>query len=274
MLSCWHFIYHYLILGMSLGEWLSTTLLPMWWQSYPLSWWVLFALLGVLLSPILWRLVVFLPLRLHGLWQESAQEELALTVTPCPSVWRLWAQAKNQAVLGSERRGRVLFCFLSGLVLGVVAWRFGMSWLTIWGGLLSLGLLVMAAIDARTHLLPDVLTLSCLWLGLLFHIAMGSTDALIAGVLGAVLGYGVLWLVAMVFKGFTGQDGMGYGDFKLFAALGAWLGWAALPWVLFFAAALGVLWALLGNQKRRSAIPFGPSLSLAGWLVWLWGPIF
>lgn len=257
---------------MSLVEWLGDGAVLAWWQQHPVYGLSLAALLGWLVAPLLWRVVVLLPLRLQLSWRAAAQQELGLVVEPLPSGKASWRQTRVKAC--SDRWWRLGFCALSGLALGVVVWRFGVGWPALWGGLFSLWLLVMAAIDARTLLLPDALTLSCLWLGLVFHSCMGQQEALAAGVWGVILGYGVLWLMAGLFRRLTAQDGMGHGDFKLFAALGAWLGWQTLPWVLFVAASLGVLWALVSGRLNRGAIPFGPSLALAGWLLWLWGPIY
>ncbi|XDZ50934.1 A24 family peptidase [Neisseriaceae bacterium CLB008] len=243
-----------------------------WWQAHPVLWLTCSVCLGALLSPLLWRLALWMPLRLHYAWQAAAQQELGLRVEPPPSWGSLWAQAQPREK--GVRLGRLCLGLLSATAFGLVAWRQGVSVLAVWGWALSLWLLLLATIDARTHLLPDALTLSLLWLGLMVHLVAGDAAALAAGVLGAMVGYAVLWLVAWLFKLCTAQEGMGYGDFKLFAALGAWLGWTALPWVLFVAAGLGVLWALASGRFGRSAIPFGPSLALAGWLTWLWGPIY
>lgn len=254
-----------------MAEWLEGFSVLAFWRSYPEYWVGLFMLLGWWVAPVLWCLVWFVPLRLSWQWREAAQQELGLPIEPQPKAWALWRQARSAAT--AEQAWRWLFRGVSALSLGVVAWRFGAGWPAVWGCAFSLWLLVMSAIDARTRLLPDGLTLSCLWLGLLFPLVLGDLVALAEGVWGVLLGYGVLWCAAWVFKHLTAQEGMGHGDFKLFAALGAWLGWVALPWVLFLAAGLGVLWALASGRGHRAAIPFGPSLALAGWLVWLWGPI-
>ncbi|MBP6116813.1 MAG: prepilin peptidase [Neisseriaceae bacterium] len=255
-----------------MAEWLEGLSAQAFFGAYPECWVGLFMLLGWLAAPMLWRLVVFVPLRLSWQWREAAQQELDLPLEPYPDVWVLWRQARSAAA--AERVWRWLFRGVSALALGFVAWRFGVGWPALWGAAFSLWLLMMSAIDARTRLLPDGLTLSCLWLGLSSHLVRGDLGALAEGVWGVLLGYGVLWGAAWVFKRLTAQEGMGHGDFKLFAALGAWLGWVALPWVLFLAAGLGVLWALASGRGHRAAIPFGPSLALAGWLVWLWGPIY
>jgi leader peptidase (prepilin peptidase)/N-methyltransferase len=126
-------------------------------------------------------------------------------------------------------------------------------------------LLMLALIDARTRLLPDALTLPLLWLGIVLAWSGHGPDLRIA-IAGAMLGYGILWLLFWLFKALSGREGMGYGDFKLLAALGAWLGWRPLVSVLFVACVVGVLFAM-GRQRTLTptgAYPFGPFLAAAG----------
>lgn len=161
----------------------------------------------------------------------------------------------------------------AGVLAGLVAWRFGATPTAVAALLATWLLLTMALIDARTQLLPDVLTLSLLWLGLLvsivpFHAGLvRPADAII----GAAAGYGVLWSVFVLFRALTGKHGMGHGDFKLAAALGAWLGWQALPMVLLLASlggsVIGLALMATGRMSRGTPMPFGPWLAAAGWLV-------
>lgn len=136
--------------------------------------------------------------------------------------------------------------------------------------LLCAGLLMLAHIDLRTGLLPDILTLSLMWLGILFHL-WGGWVSLSASVAGAVVGYGLLWFIFRLYKWKTGREGMGYGDFKLTAALGAWLGLQAMPSLLLYASAAGALVGLVLQYgfrlSARTAIPFGPFLVIAGILI-------
>lgn len=254
---------------MQLFDGLNDMAVADWLILNPWMWVLLSLFLGWLLSWPLWQLVVFVPQSLQAGWREAAQQELGLAVEPAEKSIVLWRRAG--VALPQNQAHRYVLGLLTPLLLGLVAWRYGVTGMTLWGGLLSLLLLVLALIDARTRLLPDVLTLSCLWLGLLSHVVMADMEMLRAGVLGAAMGYSVLWLVAKLFKSITGQDGMGYGDFKLFAALGAWLGWTSLPWVLFVAASLGVLWAMVSGRLKHTTFPFGPCLAIAGWLLLLWG---
>jgi leader peptidase (prepilin peptidase) / N-methyltransferase len=169
----------------------------------------------------------------------------------------------------------------TGLVSGAVAWRFGWGWEGACALLVSWYLIALTGIDLDTQLLPDSLTLPLLWAGLLAAAYLGRGAATIpvdlrSAVLGAVFGYLSLWSVYHLFRLATGKEGMGYGDFKLFAALGAWLGWQMLLPVILFAAAtgavVGILLIVARRHGREVPIPFGPYLAAAGWLVMLWAP--
>src|SRR5699024_3582776 len=140
--------------------------------------------------------------------------------------------------------------------------------------ILSWALLTLAVIDWQTQLLPDNITLPLLWLGLLAAIAGVVTDP-VGAIVGAATGYLVLWLVYQLFRLLTGRHGMGHGDFKLLAALGAWLGWQQLPVIVVIASASGAVIGLLliasGRLQRDRPMPFGPFLALAGWLSFIAG---
>ena len=131
-------------------------------------------------------------------------------------------------------------------------------------------LIPMIVIDWKTQLLPDELTFSLLWLGLLVNL-QGLFVPLTDAVIGAIVGYLVLWLIMHVYRLITGKWGMGYGDFKLFAALGAWLGWQSLSMILAIAAlggiVVGIIWLKATRQKMNAPIAFGPFLAIAGWMV-------
>jgi len=165
----------------------------------------------------------------------------------------------------------------AGVVSGAVAWHFGFGWQAALALVFSWYLIALTAIDLDRQLLPDVLTLPLLWIGLLaslMPIAALTTprDALI----GAAAGYFALWVVFQLFRLVTGKEGMGYGDFKLFAAIGAWLGWQMLPLVLLLSAvvgaAVGLTLIVMRRHGRDVPIPFGPYLAGAGWIAMLWGP--
>ncbi len=164
---------------------------------------------------------------------------------------------------------------LSAAVLGVVAaWHFGATPSALWGAGFSWALLALAVIDLDTQLLPDDLTLPLLWAGLVANL-FGYFVDLPTAVVGAMAGYLSLWVVYWGFKFATGKEGMGYGDFKLLAALGAWLGWQALPTIIVGAALVGAVvgLALIGlrRHERSKPLPFGPFLAAAGWINLIWG---
>ena len=157
---------------------------------------------------------------------------------------------------------------LTAVMFAVVAIVYGWSWLTLTGLVLTAFLIALTFIDADTQYLPDQLTLPLIWLGLLANYA-GGLVSLQQAVLGAVCGYMSLWLLNFVHKLLRGFDGMGAGDFKLLAALGAWLGAAVLPVIVFVAALVGVVAALVLKAAKSQPIAFGPCLAIAGWLVWI-----
>nr|WP_244773700.1 A24 family peptidase [Alysiella crassa]UOP08183.1 A24 family peptidase [Alysiella crassa] len=157
---------------------------------------------------------------------------------------------------------------LTGVLFGVVAWRYGWTEITVWGCLLTAFVVAMTFIDADTQLLPDQLTLPLIWLGLLFnwHTQFVSLES---AVLGAVCGYMSLWTLNKIHKILRGMDGMGYGDFKMLAAIGAWCGAANLPIVVMMAALTGIVAALLKRVGKGQPMAFDPCLAIAGWLIFL-----
>ncbi|MCR3904119.1 A24 family peptidase [Aeromonas hydrophila] len=163
---------------------------------------------------------------------------------------------------------------LTALLSLVVATTFPPGWALLAALLLTWVLVALTFIDLDKMLLPDQLTLPLLWGGLLFNLA-GGFAPLADVVIGAMAGYLVLWSLYWAFKLLTGKEGMGYGDFKLLAALGAWLGWQALPIVLLLSslvgAFIGIGLILLRNHHQNKPIPFGPYLAIAGWIALLWG---
>lgn len=163
---------------------------------------------------------------------------------------------------------------LTALLSLVVAATFPPGWGLLAALLLTWVLVALTFIDLDKMLLPDQLTLPLLWGGLLFNLA-GGFAPLADAVIGAMAGYLVLWSLYWAFKLLTGKEGMGYGDFKLLAALGAWLGWQALPIVLLLSslvgAIIGISLILLRNHHQGKPIPFGPYLAIAGWIALLWG---
>ena len=163
---------------------------------------------------------------------------------------------------------------ITGVVTWIVAWHFGFGVQALMASLLTWALIALAALDFDTQLLPDAITLPWLWLGLLVNL-FGVFVDIHASVIGAMAGYLSLWSVYWLFKLLTGKEGMGYGDFKLLALLGAWLGWQALPMLILLASMVGAVTGLtliaLKVHDRTKPIPFGPYLACAGWVVMIWG---
>ena len=163
---------------------------------------------------------------------------------------------------------------VTGLCSAAAAAYFGYGWMLLGALLLIWSLIALTFIDADTQLLPDSITLPLLWIGLCFNL-FGAFADLSSAVLGAMVGYLSLWSVYWAFKLVTGKEGMGYGDFKLLAALGAWLGWQMLPLIILLSslvgAAVGIVLIILARQGRHVPIPFGPYLAAAGLIALIWG---
>jgi leader peptidase (prepilin peptidase)/N-methyltransferase len=163
---------------------------------------------------------------------------------------------------------------LTGVLSAAAVWHFGSGWPALGALLLTWALIALTFIDFDTQLLPDSITLPLLWLGLAFNLDASFTD-LESSVLGAMAGYLILWSIFWLFKLATGKEGMGYGDFKLLAALGAWLGWQMLPAIILLSsvvgAIVGVLLIVLTRRGHNIPIPFGPYLAAAGLIALYWG---
>lgn len=163
---------------------------------------------------------------------------------------------------------------LTGLVFAYSAWHFGFGATALGALLLAAALIALTGIDFDTQLLPDDITLPLLWAGLMFNYFNKFTD-LHSAVSGAVLGYLALWSVYWAFKLATGKEGMGYGDFKLLAALGAWFGWQMLPLIILLSslvgAVVGISLMVFARHGRNVPIPFGPYLAAAGVIALFWG---
>ncbi len=158
----------------------------------------------------------------------------------------------------------------------VIAQHFGVSLITCYALLLTWGLIALTMIDFDHMLLPDQIVLPLMWLGLVVNLSNGIVP-LEDAVIGAIAGYSSLFIIFWLFKMATGKEGMGFGDFKLFALFGAWVGWQLLPLLILMAsvvgAIIGISLMLFKNHQREQAIPFGPYLAIAGWITLLWGDI-
>lgn len=256
-------------------------------------------LFGLVVGSFLNVVVHRLPVMMEREWAvqcaelrgESAPEfeplSLARPRSRCPHCGHGITALENIPVLSYLfLRGRCAWCrqligvryplveLLSGLMSALVIWRFGVS-LAAAGALLFVWcMIVLTFIDFDKQLLPDSITLPLLWLGLLLNLGGAFTD-IRSAVIGAVAGYLALWSVYWVFKLVTGKEGMGYGDFKLLAALGAWFGWQMLPLTILASsvvgAAVGIALIVFARHGRHVPIPFGPYLAGAGVIVLFWG---
>ena len=255
--------------------------------------------LGLLVGSFLNVVIHRLPRMMEREWQAQCAElrgEPALEAAPfnlmvprsaCPACGHAIAWYENIPLISYLfLRGRCAGCataiplryplveLTAGLLAAGAAWQFGFGWQAAAAGLLAWALLALAVIDLDTQYLPDDITLPLIWLGLLANLN-GLFAPLGEAVVGAVAGYLSLWLVYHLFRLATGKEGMGYGDFKLLAALGAWLGWTLLPLVVLLSSLIGAvigiaLIALAGHDRARP-IPFGPYLVLAGLVALFWG---
>lgn len=255
----------------------------------------LFSLLvGSFLNVVIYRL----PIILEREWQKECAEmhgqeqtfngkfSLVLPRSQCPSCGHQITAIENipvlsYLVLGGKCRGcrtpismqYPLVELATALISIGLAWHFGFSIQLLAMLFFTWALVALFMIDAKTMLLPDKITLPLMWLGILanYHELFTSLES---SVMGAMAGYMVLWLVFQLFRLVTGKDGMGFGDFKLLAALGAWGGWQILPFVVFFASALGavfgIAWMLIRRQKDSQPLPFGPWLAVAGLIAMVW----
>ncbi len=213
--------------------------------------------------------------------------DLWLPRSACPKCGHMITALENIPVLSwLWLRGRCSACgtpisarypmveLLTAVLSAAVAWKWGLTLQTAGALLLVWTLVALAFIDLDTTLLPDSLTLPLLWLGLLFNLN-GHFAALPDAVIGAMAGYGVLWSVYWLFKLATGKEGMGFGDFKLLAAIGAWLGWQMLPVTLLLSsvvgATIGVAMIVFVKHDRRVPIPFGPYLAGGGLVALFFG---
>ncbi len=277
-----------------------------WLASDPVALIVFCALFGLLIGSFLNVVIQRMPVMMERAWQREARELLAQPEevpseeTPaapfnllvprshCPHCRHVIRWYENIPLLSwLALRGRCSACrapisvryplieLLGALLAALCAWRFGYGPWLLFTLYASFTLLALAAIDLDTTLLPDDLTYPLLWAGLLAALLGVSPVSLKDAVIGAMTGYLALWSLYWLFKLLTGKDGMGYGDFKLLAALGAWLGWQYLPLIILLSSLVGLLFAVVmlatGRLQRHQGIPFGPYLAIAGWVALLWG---
>lgn len=278
---------------------------PVWFAG---SVFVLGLVVGSFLNVVIYRL----PIILEREWRSQATDllrpadEAAPAATPaerftlsaprsaCPKCKAPITAMQNIPVVSwLVLRGRCASCkakisarypvveLATGILSAWVAWHFGFGAPAACALLVTWALIALTGIDIDHQLLPDNITLPLMWAGLVAAVAFGPTPGVAVpvspkdAIIGATAGYVSLWLVFHAFKLVTGKEGMGYGDFKLFAALGAWLGWKVLPVVIVLSAAtgavLGILMIAFQGRDRRAPMPFGPYLAAAGWLAMMYG---
>jgi leader peptidase (prepilin peptidase) / N-methyltransferase len=268
--------------------------------SSPLAFAFCALVLGLLIGSFLNVVVYRIPKMMLRDWKIQAREVLELPPEPQPETFNLLLPHSrcphcSHKIRAWENLPVISYLFLGGkcsgckapiskryplvelacgLLSAFVAWHFGFGWQAGAVLVLSWGLLSMSLIDADHQLLPDAIVLPLLWLGLIVN-AFGLFASLTDALWGAVFGYLVLWVVFWLFKLLTGKEGMGYGDFKLLAMLGAWGGWQILPLTILLSsivgAVLGLILLRLRNVQTSTPIPFGPYLAIAGWIALLWG---
>ncbi len=267
-------------------------------QSSPPLFITFISVLGLLIGSFLNVVIYRLPIMMENDWRQQCDElndketntiEFSLS-TPrsrCPHCNHAITALENIPVIsylflaGKCKQCKALISkryplieMLTGLLSGIVAWQFGFEWTCLGGLFFTWSLIALTFIDVDHQLLPDSITLPLLWFGIFFNLFSVYTD-LQSSVIGAIAGYLSLWLIFHAFKLATGKEGMGYGDFKLLAAIGAWLGWSLLPSIILLSslvgATIGITLVILRQHQRDIPIPFGPYLAAAGWITLIWG---
>ncbi len=275
-------------------------------QASPATFIVIAGLFGLLVGSFLNVVIHRLPIMMQRGWQAECAElngkpppelpkyTLVVPRSACPKCEHQITALENIPVLSYlALRGKCSGCkapisarypfveLLTGVATAVVAWRFGAGLEALAAIALTWALIALSGIDFDTQLLPDSITQPLLWLGLLLSLNHQSIPAEMLfvspsnAIIGAVAGYLSLWSVYWLFKLATGKEGMGYGDFKLLAVLGAWLGWVYLPMVILLSAVvgatIGISLIVFTKHGREIPIPFGPYLAAAGWVALLYG---
>jgi len=259
------------------------------------------ALLGLAVGSFLNVVIHRLPRMLERQWQRECAEmqgasaaeaeryNLLVPRSACPACKHAISPLENIPILSYLRLGgKCSSCgtgislrypiieALSGALTAYVGWRYGLTWSAFAAMIFAWSMIALAFIDLDTFYLPDCITLPLVWVGLLAHVFGLFPDVTLReGVIGAIAGYLALWSVFWLFKLATGKDGMGYGDFKLLGAIGAWLGWSALPLVILLSslvgAVVGISMIVFARHGRNTPIPFGPYLAVAGLIAMFWG---
>jgi len=264
-------------------------------EQVPSFYFTFVAVLGLLIGSFLNVVIYRLPIMMERTWRNECAESLpeanletetevfnlALPRSTCPRCHHIIGAMENIPVFSwLFQKGRCKHCQcaisarypivegLTALCSVMVAWFVPFGWPVLYALILTWSLIALTFIDFDTMLLPDQITLPLLWLGLLVNVSNTFTT-LESAVIGAVVGYLSLWSIYWAFKLVTGKEGMGYGDFKLFAVLGAWFGWQALPLIIllssFVGAVIGIILIIISRHHQSQPFPFGPYLAAAGW---------
>lgn len=254
-------------------------------------------LLGLCIGSFINVVIHRLPIMLENEWQQQQHDDekppatynLAKPDSHCPacqhkiSIWHnipliSYLLLKGKCAYCAQKFSAQYFIieFITGLLSLVVAWYFGVNWLCAGALIFTWFLIPLVMIDLKHQLLPDAITILLLWIGLLYNLMFGFI-ALHDAVIGVIAGYSFLWLFMNIYRLITGKIGMGHGDFKLLAAIGAWCGWQVLPFVIIVAALLGtvvgVSYLIATRQKSSTPIAFGPYLAIAGWVALIFYPV-
>jgi leader peptidase (prepilin peptidase)/N-methyltransferase len=274
-------------------------MLPASFYAYPAFLVTVTVILGLLVGSFLNVVIHRLPKMLERQWRAECAElsgtppppaeryDLVKPRSACPKCGRMIPAIENiplasYVALGGKCSGcgaaislrYPVVEALSGALAGYIAWRYGLTAAMLGALLFAWAMIALAFIDLDTFFLPDSITLPLLWAGLLFN-AGGTFTDLHSAVIGAAAGYLALWAVFWAFKLATGKEGMGYGDFKLLAAIGAWLGWKMLPFTILASslvgAVVGIGMIVFAKHAREKPIPFGPYLAVAGLIAMFWG---
>ena len=273
-------------------------------QTQPVFFTFAMTILGMCIGSFLNVVIYRLPKMMQQDWREQCCElldikngditdqqkvNLVFPGSSCPSCQHKITALENIPVISYLfLKGRCRSCntgislqypiieMFTGLATAYVAWHFGFTLQTLFAVFFTWALICLSVIDLEHSLLPDDITLPFMWLGLACNIFGVFTD-IYSSLIGAMLGYGILWIIFISFKTVTGKEGMGYGDFKLLALLGAWLGWQYLPLIILLssiaASIIGIAMIIFKGRDKAAAFPFGPYLAIAGWITLIWARI-
>ncbi len=260
-------------------------------------------IIGLIVGSFLNVVIYRLPIMMQSNWRKECYEflnmdpivnskkqesfNLALPLSHCPNCKAPITPYQNIPILSYLLlKGKCAKCYqlislrypfielITAITSATVAWQFGYNPQTVFALILTWSLITLSCIDIDHQLLPDNITLPLLWLGLFLSLFGFFTDTN-ASIIGVIAGYTSLWIVFHLFKLTTGKEGMGYGDFKLLALLGGWLGWQYLPIIIVLSslvgASVGLYLIIFSGRDSNSPIPFGPYLAASGWFALLWG---